>query len=35
VRDDDHVLKGVRVSENEARISDHYPLSAPFGLDGT
>jgi hypothetical protein len=29
------LLKGVRVSEKEARISDHDPLWAEFELDGT
>jgi hypothetical protein len=32
---DEHVLKGVPVSEKEARISDHYPLWAEFELDGS
>jgi hypothetical protein len=32
---DDHLLKRVRVSEKEARISDHDSLWAEFELDGT
>jgi exonuclease III len=30
---DEHLLHDVRQSEKEARISDHYPLWAEFGLD--